>query len=487
MMEFEERLAQIETAVRQGRMTEARGLLRAVPRSQVPRPFAARCAHLARRCGDYGYALRLLNPIVRAEKILGEPPTADEWCAYAATLVMIGAAEEANRIFAEIDPKHHPEVLLFKSMALIGQWKYGSTIPLLERYLRIIPPAEYFHWVAATNYAAALVVQERYEAADALLEKLRRTCEAENHILLLSNTMVLTAQSALNQGDFPRARDVLRKGHELIATGALYRSLAEKWLVIIDLKESGASPEAVAAALKLRRFSVEHGFWENVRDLDFHLAKARNDTKSFYDVYLGSPYASYRRKIKREFKPKVGPPGQILLSAKEGQPERKVVLDDFLNSGRTSSRLALALLSDHYQPVRLGQLFSLLHPGEFYSPFSSPHRIEQSVYRLRQAAAEAALGFSIMVKGGGFKLSPDPGVGLELSTEFLNRFPGAGAPPWMKSLKPRFTPRDLASATGVSLRTAQRMINEAVNDKHLVKQGRGRATVYLATRGISHD
>lgn len=485
---FDETLTQIETLIIQGLNTKASLRIKSIATSEVPIDRVSQFANLARRCGEFSIALKLLNPIIRSEKLLTHrKPTNSELCAYASTLVMIGATDEANKIFFTIDPNDLPDVLLFQSMGLIANWKYGSAIPVLRRFLSKVDPTEYSFWIATTNLAAALVVRRQHREAHETISKLLEICKQRGYNLLLSNALVLAAQSKFDQNDFTGARQILLEASEVGSISSLYKSLIQKWLVIIDLQKLKDKADAVEKALSFRQSSMSMGFWENVRDIDFHIAKSTRDTKLFYGVYHGSFFTSYKRKIKEEFNPQQPSPSEIQFSHDITKVNKIFNLDSFLQTNDTVSHFVKILLKDHYQPFRLGQLFNSLYPDEFYNPFSSPHRIEQVVYRLRKKIAAQDLGFSITSNSKALKIAPLPGISLEYSAKSIKKDTLKESPSWLDKLQKIFSVNDVVLLTGCSKRSAQRSINQSIQENRVVKKGKGKATYYLRSGGMSQE
>ncbi|MCM2280831.1 MAG: hypothetical protein NDI61_03180 [Bdellovibrionaceae bacterium] len=482
-------MSQIEAAIRSGQMLQARTLLTEIPKSEIPRVLTARTANLARRCGAHHFALRLLAPLIRPQKILERPASAEERLSYAATLLMIGATHEGMTLLETIPAAEFPEALFFRSLGFISQWKYGSAIPALERYLQSLNTNDYAYRVGVTNLAASFIVRGRYQDADACIAENIRACQTGDYRLLLSNNFVLAAQSSLAQDNLALARQHLRSARAITAPGAhAPQALIDKWDVITALRSPESRTESVAKAHALRSQWSQQGYWENVRDIDFHLAKTLREDDRFWSVYWGSPFTSYRRKIKLEYGPVSPNPEALVLGDAEG--DKTLSIYDTVSGRSLSGRLVRALLTDHYQPLRIGTLFSKLYPGQYFDPFSSQHRIEQAVYRLRELSRLHDWGLSVQVVHGSFQLRAEMGRAIRLTTKRLSLRQADPRHDWLLS-HPRFQSSpfscsDVADILRISIRNAQRLLNMAHASGWVIRRGNGRATQYQARLGLPH-
>src|SRR5262249_7305239 len=130
-----EALQAIDTHIRAGRSQQARVELLKLTRKRLAREQLLSVAALARRADLVSLALRLLNPLVRNTGKVPAEATEAEKAEYAASLIRIGATEEASLLLEGVDVDRAPETRLFQTYALVSRWEYARTIPLLQQYI----------------------------------------------------------------------------------------------------------------------------------------------------------------------------------------------------------------------------------------------------------------------------------------------------------------------------------------------------------------
>lgn len=483
----------LDQLIKAGRMRDAKDLLSRFSRSQVPREHASTVSHLARRCGYPHYGLKLLMPFVRPDSTVNitkqnqkiSPATPFEIAAYASNLTNIGATQESYALLKSIPENASPDILLYKIFALFGQWKYGSSIPLAKRYINRTPKTEYMHWVGVTNLAAALIACNHLEEANTFLKELVFVAKEKNYKLLLANAHTLEAQVYVEQKNFAKAKLALQQAKDTLVQQSLYHSLIKKWTIIVNLLQN-CNADSIARAKDYRQESINNNYWENVRDIDYYLGKVTQDTQLLTRVYYGTPFMSYRRRILKEVGPNLKLPKKMTLFGSHFHKIRS--LDEILTNETQFSKILQILLFDHYQPLRLGRFFSLLYAEEFYNPFSSPHRVDQAIYRFRVSSTAKNLGLDVVRANDSYKLISVSEEALEVSLSLLRSFQSSvtqtnKAPHWLrdpKLTKKSFTSQHLSKHLGISQRTAQRLIKDAINNDMLMSLSNGRSTRYQA-------
>lgn len=473
----------IENHIKLGHLEISRCEIKKISPTQLPRKHMARLTHLSRRCGLNQFGLKLLAPLIHPDKPLAIPANNEEKVAYASCLTNIGATEESLKILTSVPLEKNPEILLFQVFAYFSQWKYGSSIPLLKQYLNLLTIEDYNYWVGVTNLAAALIAENHLSEAEVWLLKLREQCEKKSYQLLLGNTLMLLAQSYIQNQNYELAKLTLQSAELTTKNNTgLYQSLIQKWKLIIKLL---TCPNELIRkeATNFKYVSINNGYWETVRDVDFYTAKAFNDSDLFYKVYYGTPYISYRRRIKKEWPLSFTPPEDIILNDVTDKtfPEIRLIMGNHF----LSSKLFYYLILDHYQPIRGGKLFSLLYPDEYYNPFSSPHRLNQLIHRFKKEKIFADYKLKIKCQQFSYKLSLPTDQKIILGLPYLNKNKMT-VPNWLKLVESHgestFSSQKLQSLLNISQRTAQRYLQSALTSQLLIKLGRGRSTVYQIKR-----
>ncbi len=129
----------------------------------------------------------------------------------------------------------------------------------------------------------------------------------------------------------------------------------------------------------------------------------------------------------------------------------------------------------------MGLIFSALYPQERFNPLTSVQRIRNSVLRFNQWSESKVQGFQIQIEKGDFFLrSKLPGIGISLQ---VRPRPRAGWQIHLQHFRKSFGARsfsssDFAQFFEVTQRTANSILKLTVENKTLLKIGKGSATKY---------
>ncbi|MEQ1876340.1 MAG: hypothetical protein ABL958_06825, partial [Bdellovibrionia bacterium] len=270
--------------------------------------------------------------------------------------------------------------------------------------------------------------------------------------------------------------------------GALDDFCVMKWRTLLEAqgKATGGKLRGLA---ELKKEAEKRNHWETARDADYYRAKLTSDAELFAFLFHGTPHESFRKRILKAiateppefYQWKVGRgAGARVFDVAAGTVEGKEVL----KTGQLGHRLACVLASDFYRPARTAALFSAIFPGEYYDPQSSPHRVHQNILRLREWFARKHLPAEI---------DPGPyGFRLRATGPLIIRVRASGretrVDKIVESLRslgvPEFKSSDVIRATGLSKRTALRILDDAVRSGKLEIERAGRSTRYrLKTTG----
>ncbi|HEX4925441.1 MAG TPA: hypothetical protein VFV50_15215 [Bdellovibrionales bacterium] len=482
----------LESMLREGKIGPVRQSLRKVRLSEVPRHEAVRLANIARRAGLSTLSVKLLNPIVRADKNLTRRANEAERAEYAAALTQIGARSEALQLLESLDPVKNIETLLFRSFAHFGEWMYAKAVPLLETYIARHPVA-YQKLVGKVNLAAALVWESRLEEAQKLLADIISDARAGGFGRLHANALELRAQLYILKYKYTQAERDLDAASKLLKEASVLDDFfVMKWKTLLSV-QSRATRSVIEGFARLKEEALKRKHWETVRDSDFYLARFKSDLDLFTHLYHGTPFESFRRRIEGNlargqkiptfysWSLKRGASGAPSLNLRRGETSAGAKM----KVGQLQHRMITALAADFYRPVRTATLFSVLFPREFYNPQSSPHRVHQNSLRLRSWLGENGIPLQIEAGPSGYRLVASGPVVLisELgegprsrAEELLARARevfGAGS----------FGTQELVSVSGLSKRTVLRFLDEAKASGELEVAAGGRSTRYRFKSG----
>jgi hypothetical protein len=395
--EFKAFLEKCEALVREGRGREATlGLKRVKSVASVPRGDKLGYANLCRRTGLISRGLRALHPVVRPQRAVGEPASAQETAEYAALLQRAGATPEALLILNGLETRATPQVLLFRAFCHFNRWDYEAAEPNLREYLGLaLTPYE--KTVGQINLASALLVNGKWKEAGALLDELIAAALAQNYGRVAANALEMRAQARLSAGEFAAARADLNQAEELLrAESAQDVQFVHKWNAVGEALENGN----LGKLLAYRARNVRQGIWENVREADLYLLRAKFHPRRFEHLYFGTPFAGYRARILRTLKTEV-PAARYYLFG----PGRGAVVDAESAGPTPKIQAAVSLLvSDFYRPYSAAGIFSELYPGEFYNVETSPNRVRRLLGRTAAHFRGQGWPLAVVQRAGRFHL-----------------------------------------------------------------------------------
>lgn len=475
---MQNKINNISDLIDSGELHRARHqLVRVASARSLPRWARLPLARMARRALLPKLGLRLLAPVVRPRPKSPVVPEPVEKAEYAANLLMNGAHWEARRLLGEVDPKDCPDQLLFLAYAHIFHWEYGASRELLERYLQVEGLSERQRLVGKINLLAAMVHEQWRPHIAPLSAELLATAASPR---FRGNVLELTAQDAIFHGEWDRAEGFLSEARRLLRrTGGLDEFFVKKWSSILEAKRSG---NWVALA-RVRRSARSLHHWESLRDCDLYLAAAKRDEALLLQVYVGTPFASYRHRLFVEWGAPVEVPSQYLW----GKQSQVLDLRDgtfkgrpYLRPGGLSHRLLLILSADFYRPQQVGGVFSELYPGEYFNPQTSVAKVYEVVRRLRRELAHGRVPLSVRGSTEGYYLELGVGFGLCLSRR-EDRVPLEDRR--LRLLRERvedgdFTNREAAKILRLPPRSTSRLLRGACAEGVIERRGAGVATTY---------
>lgn len=490
--------------VKAGQPSLVRSEIPLVRVQDVPRDLLCPLADLGRRVQLHSYVVRLLKPYVKPELDILPGSTTRERALFASGLMRLGAHNEADKILKSVSDKKDPQLLLFRSHLEILRWNYGKSIFFLKSYLKVVDSNSYPHLVGRLNLADAYVVEMDWIKAEAQLQELARLSREKKLWLIYSNCLELLARMALNQKKFSQVQSYLEEASQnLKGSGANSELYVEKWKVLAKLIQQGLTPETQAQLMLLQATALQKGNWETLREIDFFKAMALRSKDLFLQVYFGTDFLSYRKRMKRIYKPTFQIPrfyqhfmGVIL--------EKDSGMDTVMNpipwidllSGRTSDLkqdlsqnpvllgTLRALSRDFYRPVRVGQLMESLFPDEHFNPITSPQRIFQCIRRLRRWFRESGFPLQIRLHQGQYQLQATGPIHLKIYQAGVrapvNRQLEQFLAHWTEIA---FTSVQFRERAGLQERSAQRVLQKAVSEKILEKIQIGHQVLYKMRRG----
>jgi hypothetical protein len=391
----------IEAWIRHGQLQKAARIVRQLSiEEDLSRPDQLRLARLARRALIPLVGVQLLRPWIRPSARSSARATPEEKIEFAACLINYGAWAEGVDVLRRLEPRDHPEVLLFQSFALFSQWDYESALPLLRQYVAHPEVTGYTRLVGLANLAAALVHERIEGEAEALLGELEDQTRSQGHDLLLGHILEFRAELDIHLGNLDAADRHLASALEHARSRNVTRDLLflRKWSAVADLSRSPENEAARRGLMRVREAAVSADQYETVRDCDYHFARIVRQGEAGLRLYWGSPFEAYRNRFLRdcswirerlserftlEIPAAIQAEAESLFELDLGSgysPQRSYVLEP----GQKMLGLLGLLVNDSYKPKRVVDLFCGIYPGEHFHPETSHDRVHQLIRRLRK-------------------------------------------------------------------------------------------------------
>lgn len=487
-------LKELHSRVQKGELAPVRDrILRAVDKGRFDRADAAALARLAMRAGAPELGLRILHRIVHPPPRVVAKATQAETAEYAICLVKSGALEEGEKLLSGIGEKDCPQASFYRAVAHVARWDYAEAIPCLRRYLATPGLSRYDRLVGQVNLAAALVFEGKFVPADALLAELLHRSSVEGHRLMLGRVLEISAESLIDQKRWDKAGAFLDHAEKRLATtGSADETYVRKFRAILALARRPGERRALAPLRAVREEAQRAGLWETVRHCDRAEAVLLQDEALLARVFFGTPYPAFREKLLLDYG---SVPERLLESydwcpGGEGRGDCREGMDLLsgrlfdgkagLKPGTLPHRLMVALTSDGYRPLRIAELFARLHPDLRFNPFSSRPIVHNAVLRVRLWLKERGIALEIAESKGGYRLAGRGKFAIRISSSALQGRRYSAEIGKLRTVWPSasFSSGEAEQLLGLPCRTAYRLLQSAVEDGLLAREGRSRGTRY---------
>lgn len=489
---------EFEGLIKSGQSSKATEAMAKIERDLIPRPYLFQFADLMRRASNPLLGLQLISKIVRSKELPIAPCTPEELIVYATCLTSIGCHLEAIEILKKIDVKLTPEADLYLAFAYFGLWKYAESIPVLMRFIDCPAVNPQKALVGKVNLIASYIALGFYEKAQVLIFEALESATRFNHKMLIGNIYELQAQMFFFQRQYLEAKQSLLLARDLLKETGIYFAYVQKWLVILELFNCQSSDAERLQELQREiqvqiASAIENKYWEVHRDLELFLNIVIGDRAAMTAVLAATPYEEFRRRAEKIFGFPIRKedlkylrkfPKNILRTTKvtheipiyliwNGNNFRK-----FLRSPLIFKALQI-LVKDGFRPLSLGELFSSIYSDQYFDPFSSPKRVHNLIYRLRQILKSQKWPIEICASEDEFFIRPTQlNVVIVRETELMDSFACQYQRLFGKFKGRRIRIREVAECLNLSKRSAQLFLKIAIDTQLILKLGKGRSTRY---------
>jgi tetratricopeptide (TPR) repeat protein len=493
-MNYEKFLIEADKLIKEGKNQLVAKSISTLERSKIPRIHYATLSSLAIRVHQNNFVIKLLAPLVHSETPLAVPLSPVELGSYACALALVGANEEALELFESLETEDQPDIYLQRSLALFRIWEADKAIPFLSKYIESEKTTPYRKIVGRVNrFAAYISTLDTPE--EVLIEEaasLLAITKAEGHHLLHANCLELKAQFLLLRKErFDEAIDTLKEAQAIFeGKDSLYSLFVSKWLAIAELLNEGPKEHLVKNLKDIRQQALERHHWESVRECDLFLAKSTGDKELFLQLYFGTPFESYRKRMLTLVQPDYEIPRTLVRQLGEGPSELTFdLIKGQLDSDPTKKiklgglvhRLFVCLGQDSYKPIRIPAIGRFLFPEEYYDPQITSHKVHQIIGRLREWFEENEIPLQVQQYSGHYSLKATKPIGLRILSG-SSKEPADLSP--IHALEDNFGESDFsateaASALKVSLSTVHRLLRKGVKGGEVDKIGQGKNSRYF--------
>lgn len=488
MSNSRELLEKVESCLQQGEVQAARDCLDEIKPKELSGALSAHFVRMCWRSGRPEAGLRHLNPFLKNKSYRA---MSIEWAEYAMCLNAIGAVKEGRQLLLE-QCRSDAYFDLYMGFTYIYEWDYNEASKFLEQAVSNTDLPGYQLAVARVNLLSCYVAEERAENAEKLFQKLNTEIPIEYRRLRL-NLRELELQLLVLQGRFDEALNKLQNDFGVVPTSGPEVFYYKKWKTLVEV-EKGI--QKIESLLELRNEALESGMWEVARDCEARIAYRTGNPIFLKRIYYSTPWSAYRQRILSKYKNTIDLSGAFdfwmaprgmenSFAQKElGENVKRVDVENGIlgavqiKKGSLAHRLLRALCSDLYRPHSLGGLFYKLFDNEKFDLGSSPTRIYRAVNELRDLLQQATLPLNIEQSSQGYRLVTTEPLCLILPSDFVANKSVIRLLTIKESMGPSFAAADVVGLLKISLRTAQRLLNEAIAEGEIEKCGEGAKTIY---------
>ncbi len=372
-------------------------------------------ANLARRLGKSNEAIRVLRQFVRPKAKVPMEATSEEKLEYAMALIKLGALNEGIKLVETVDGKQFPDRYLFASFAHISEWQYQEASVLIEKYIEHPEVTEYSVLVAKVNLLSCYIFTGNYDKAETLIQNL--LSHTDNDVVTKARRTIFLSAAQLHilRKDFNNAQKNIDAAFALMSTqNSIDSVVLQKWNWILNVNKFGPLKKYLDELKTIRANARNFSSPEALRDIDYQQGLYFSDTKILNHVYFGTPFLSFKEKIKKSYQrihnTPFEPSEEYVWDLSQDIGEKNEVnflnVQDGANSfsshqlrpGSSCQRFLQILARDFYRPLSTYQVHNLLFEESFYNPNSTPKKIHQASYRLNQWLEEANIPATVFMK-----------------------------------------------------------------------------------------
>lgn len=474
-------LSDLDLLIKNGQSAEAWDRFKKIKISEIRPNLLKDFSTIARRLQKPLLGLKILRTPIRDHIQQKQKASDEDVIAYCHSLIKLGLFNETKRWLSEISADKYPEVYDLQARAEYGQWNHAAAAPLFKRYLDSIDPDSYLYLVGSLNLSASYLSSGRPASARKWLNQAIEKSVATDKKVILGNCYELMGQVCMDQGKYSESRRYLKRGAKVLGRNmGIWSFYLEKWDFVGQCLKNGYSKELVAEGRRLLKVAKFQGYWEDVREIERHLATIENDEARLLRIYFGTPFASYKRRVIKNYSGKLVIPRELEVTLfGESCSARVFDAHQALKDHPVLEKLFFILTRDFYRPLPVGYVFDSLYSDTWFDPLHSSDRLYDAVKRLRGCLEQEKRG-SVHWQSGGIQL-----IG-QRPLKIIVRDQESFADPADRCLKAVrrtfrgswFTRGQICRELQVSASTALRLIQKGFENYKMEKTGMGRSVRY---------
>jgi len=494
-------LQDIQDLVRRGRIGSAQRELNLLKTRNLARDERLKAAQVAREADFPGKVIEILHPVIRPSG-RGKPFIAspEEKSEYAIALVYLGLTGEARALLKNTAVSGQPRVAQAEAFSYFRDGDFKTALQITSEALRSKSKLrDNERYEQLIDYGLSLLHgrANRYRQPDhdecrKVFSNLLAEIDGKGFNVVRIFALFGIAISHLYERNWAECDRGLDVAEALLQNSGfnLSSSILLMWRCLAGLGRAIDRGEKTApfrwSLATLRERYIKSGRAGYARACDYDAAILLGDTRTLERMYFDVSQDCYRAHIEAQleaFGARVPDYHDRAMGARKAKPVRAVDLLDVeqlkcygLKQGQLPHRILTALASDIYDRPNLVHLFGLAFPNEFFHPDSSPAKVEQGLFRLRQALKACRAPLVIWQENGLFRLETASAVTLrfyrtgELAA-FQSRVRAAFG-------DRGFSSTAFAKAFKLPERTSKHRLRQACVNGWLVRSRHGRATRY---------
>ena len=454
-------------------------------------------ASLYRRVDLNSQALRVLAPLVIGRGRVLPTVNPNAKLEYADCLKNLGLLSEARKILLSPELNPIPRAKFILGLSYLHDYELPKAEEVLSElyHHKVVDFSHYQIQIIGVNLLIAkiwdLKTQERKKSFLRYFEEIQNECFIQNYTLLLGHLTVIKLQfkvlsHSISEGD-------LKESEEFSKLPDFSRKTAELYLILTQYSLKKIRRSAFLKLLRrLREECIGLRLFEVMREIDFHQGTFTQDQNLLQKVYEHSVNQSYRKKINIEKLPlRQFQNGRFIMGEGESDSKKGIELNlEILKNEPLLVQLMKLMCQEQYLPLSIHFIWNELVPDQHFIEPSSRQSIHQWIKRLRDFLVTHHIPLNISFDETGYRLVAKPHQWVRINwpeawseglmqKQSLNYLFFIEKVQKLMISKSNFKLCEVMEVfPGVSRRTIQFFLLQALKENAIIKSGKNKGTIY---------